>query len=314
MPKNKKKEVKAKAKTKGVAKPAGKPAVKAASKPHKVAAAPAAKPAGKNHKLKAAPKAAAKPPPKKAPEKVVKKAQPVAVAKPHSAKTKLKKGPQPSAKVEPKAHDAVKTKASGKTDLNKPVKGPVASKPKKEKAEGEEFVEDDDFFEASDEEFKDVEELVSEDEEVEVEETESFTLSETPSTLTAASDDDIILTDAEGRKYCRAQDCDQIGIVEGYCRYHYLLYWKKIQVRKKILADGKLERYVEELTSRYPDKFLEMIRKDLRSEKDFLGAIQELEIDESGIDSEFEDETQSFIEEVRGIGGSDAGAAEEEEY
>lgn len=114
--------------------------------------------------------------------------------------------------------------------------------------------------------------------------------------------EEVILTDAEGRKYCRARDCDQLSMVEGYCRYHYLLFWKRIQVRKKILTEGKLERYVEELTARYPDKFLEILKKDLRSEKDFLAAIQELEIDESlNEDGDMEDETQNYIEEVRGI-------------
>ena len=118
------------------------------------------------------------------------------------------------------------------------------------------------------------------------------------------SDEDIYLTDAEGNRYCRVRDCDQISTVDAYCRFHYLLLWKKIQIRKRILMDGKLEYYVVELTSRYPDKFLEMIRKDLRTQKDFLSAIQELEIDESGLENEYDDEedTQSFIDEVRGTG------------
>lgn len=108
-----------------------------------------------------------------------------------------------------------------------------------------------------------------------------------------------ILTDAEGRPYCKIKDCDQIATVDGYCRYHYLLLWKRIQVRRRILLDGKLERYVEELTSRYPDKFLDVIRKDLLNEKNFLAAITELEIDESSSDSDFDDEDTQAIEEVR---------------
>jgi len=123
--------------------------------------------------------------------------------------------------------------------------------------------------------------------------------------------EDIELTDAEGNKLCRSRDCDQISTVDGYCRYHYLLFWKNIQVRKKILQDGKLSRYIEELTSRYPDKFLEMIRRDLRSQKDFMAAIQELEIDESNLDGDFEEDTQSFIDEVRGV---NEGTSIEEEF
>jgi hypothetical protein len=114
-------------------------------------------------------------------------------------------------------------------------------------------------------------------------------------------DEEIYLTDADGRRYCRVKECDQVANVDAYCRYHYLLFWKKIQVRKKILTEGKLERYVEELTARYPDKYLEMLRKDLRSEKDFLNAIQELELDENSGENELEDEAQSYIEEVRGM-------------
>lgn len=137
---------------------------------------------------------------------------------------------------------------------------------------------------------------------------------EAPGGAEAADDtpEEVILTDAEGRRYCRVRDCDQLSSVDGYCRYHYLLYWKKIQIRKKILSEGKLERYVEELTARYPDKFLEMLRKDLRSEKEFLAAIQELEIDESAMESEMEDETQTYIDEVRGM--AEPGAREEEDF
>jgi hypothetical protein len=126
--------------------------------------------------------------------------------------------------------------------------------------------------------------------------------------------DEVVLTDAEGRRYCRVRDCDQLSTVDAYCRYHYLLHWKKIQVRKKILTEGKLERYIEELTARYPDKYLDMLKKDLRSEKDFLGAIAELEIDESAGDGDFEEEQEGFIDEVRGISSESGTTREEEEF
>ena len=116
-------------------------------------------------------------------------------------------------------------------------------------------------------------------------------------------DEEVYLTDSEGRRLCKVRDCDQAASVEEYCRYHYLLLWKKIQIRKSILNDGKLEKYVEDLTSRYPDKFLEVIRKDLKTEKDFLAVIQEMELDENALNEiENEDEVQSFADEIRGIG------------
>ncbi|MGE3386302.1 MAG: hypothetical protein AB7K41_06210 [Bdellovibrionales bacterium] len=127
-----------------------------------------------------------------------------------------------------------------------------------------------------------------------------------------APPEEVVLTDAEGRRYCRVKDCDQLAMVDTYCRYHYLLYWKRIQVRKKILTEGKLERYIEELTARYPDKFLDMLRKDLRSEKEFVAAIQELEIDESQGENEFEEESENFIEEVRGISSEPASTTDDD--
>ena len=120
---------------------------------------------------------------------------------------------------------------------------------------------------------------------------------------TEEKDEEIYLTDSEGRRLCKVRDCDQISNVEGYCRYHYLLLWKKIQTRKHILVGGKLEKYVEDLMARYPDKFVEVIKKDLKTEKDFLSVIQELEIDESALnEAESDDEVQSFTDEIRGIG------------
>ena len=171
----------------------------------------------------------------------------------------------------------------------------------------DDFIADDDMMGDEIGEYEEELKAVEESEE-EVDLSEEWTAEEK-----AKTDEEVILTDAEGRRYCRARDCDQIAVVDAYCRYHYLMFWKKIQVRKKILMDGKLERYIDELTSRYPDKFLEMIRRDLRTEKDFLAAIQELEIDESATENEFEEDTSAFIEEVRGMGDS-GGSVEEDEY
>lgn len=112
---------------------------------------------------------------------------------------------------------------------------------------------------------------------------------------------EIALRDAEGRLYCKMRECDELSIADGYCRFHYLKLWKKIQLRKKILTDGKLEKYIEELTLRYPDKYIEMIREDLKSEKHFLAAIQELEIEDGNEESTESDDDQGLLDEVRGI-------------
>lgn len=239
---------------------------------------------GKDKDKKKLVKKAAKAPAKK-PVKVVakkaaaKKAAPAKPAK-KTAAAPVKKGAKPAAKPAKAAAAPALKKGAKPEKPEKVVKGKPAEKQKGEKeAKGR----------------------VAE-------------VEEAPELETAGEEEaeEVFLTDAEGRRFCRVKDCDQLSAVDGYCRYHYLALWKKIQVRKKILSEGKLERYIEELTARYPDKFLEMLRKDLRSEKEFLSAIAELEIDESAVDNEFEDEAQTYIDEVRGMG--EPAAREEEDF
>jgi hypothetical protein len=247
--------------------------------------------------------------------KDVKKAKPAAksVVK---AKVQAKSAAKPTAKAKAappkKEAKAVlkKAEAPKKVEAKAPVaesvkqtKADAKLKSKSKKVEKKSTDEDDDF--SFDDNFGDSEISDYEDDLKDVEEAdEAEDLELSDEDEETQKDEEIYLTDSEGRRLCRVRDCDQVAGVEGYCRYHYLLLWKKIQVRKSILQDGKLEKYVEDLTSRYPDKFLEMIKKDLKSEKDFLGAIQELEIDESALGDVdgADDEVQSFSDEIRGIG------------
>lgn len=125
---------------------------------------------------------------------------------------------------------------------------------------------------------------------------------------THALDEDILRL-PDGRPYCKVKDCDQPGLVDGYCRYHYMVLWKKIQVRRRILSDGTLERYVEELANNLPDKYLELIKKDLSSERNFTAVIREYDFFEAQENLEDEDQdigsTDVDIDEVNDINDSD---------
>ena len=213
-----------------------------------------------------------------------------AKADPKAAKNNAKAPVKPIDKPAEKAVVAKPTKADAK----------LKSKSKKTEKKTEDDFEDDiigdDFGESEIAEYEEDLKAVEDDEDdtsLELDEEEDED----------KKDEEIYLTDSEGRRLCKVRDCDQASTVDEYCRYHYLLLWKKIQVRKSILHEGKLEKYVLDLTSRYPDKFLEVIRKDLKTEKDFLSVVQDLELDENALaDVEGEDEVQSFADEIRGIG------------
>ena len=265
----------------------------------------------KNKSSAKASKNKAKPakPVKKADSKAAKKPALKAKAKP----AKAAKAPAPKKAAPKKVKEVTKgaaaAKATTKTDSapqksnQKPTKADAKLKSKSRK--GDKKNDDDMDDDLIGEDFGDSEIAEYEDDLKAVED-------EDEDTATELSDDDededkkdeeVYLTDSEGRRLCKVRDCDQVATVDAYCRYHYLLLWKKIQIRKNILNDGKLEKYLDDLTSRYPDKFLEVIKKDLKTEKDFLSVIQEMELDENALNEiESEEEVQSYADEIRGIG------------
>jgi hypothetical protein len=91
---------------------------------------------------------------------------------------------------------------------------------------------------------------------------------------------------------CREVACELMSTTGGYCRMHYIKNWKKIKRKEMILKEKKLNSYIEELVSKYPDKYIEAIRQDLASEKDFAKVISDLEIEE-GLDDFESVETES---------------------
>lgn len=92
--------------------------------------------------------------------------------------------------------------------------------------------------------------------------------------------------DANGAAVCREVACELMATTAHYCRMHYIKNWKKIKRKEMILKEKKLNHYIEELISKYPDKYIEAIRQDLASEKDFAKVIADLEIDEGTDDFE----------------------------
>lgn len=211
-------------------------------------------------------------------------------------KTKKASEVKPTAVHNAKAQSAVAVK-----NQTKPTKADSKTKSKSKKVEKKEEDFDDeliadDFGESEIAEYEEDLKAVEEDDE----DLNDLDLDDSD---TDVKDEEVYLTDSEGRRLCKVRDCDQVANVEAYCRYHYLLLWKKIQTRKHILQDNKLEKYISDLMARYPDKFVDLVKKDLKTEKDFLAIIQELEIDESAmIDADNDDEVQSFSDEIRGIG------------
>ncbi len=104
-----------------------------------------------------------------------------------------------------------------------------------------------------------------------------------------------------GTPICREIACELAATTKGYCRLHYIKNWAKIQRKEQILKEKKLNQYIEELVSKYPDKYIEAIRQDLSSEKDFAKVITDLEIEEDMDDfiGEEQESAENIVESIR---------------
>jgi len=81
---------------------------------------------------------------------------------------------------------------------------------------------------------------------------------------------------------CRETACDSSPVGAGYCRLHYIKNWKKVKNREVILQEGTLNRFIEELVTKYPEKTIDALMNDLRSEVEFAKAVIELALEDPG--------------------------------
>lgn len=100
---------------------------------------------------------------------------------------------------------------------------------------------------------------------------------------------------------CREVACEGLATTGGYCRLHYIKNWKKIKRKEVILREKKLNQYIEELVAKYPDKYIEAIRQDLASDKDFAKVIYDLDLDEGieDFDVESGDSVDNLIDTIK---------------
>lgn len=97
---------------------------------------------------------------------------------------------------------------------------------------------------------------------------------------------------------CVVEGCDENKTTGDFCRLHYISKWKRLKKKERVLAEKRLNKYIEELTARYPDEYLEVIKRDLSSDKNFSELLQDLEIEDvdeiAGADEEDEEFSKKF--------------------
>lgn len=66
-------------------------------------------------------------------------------------------------------------------------------------------------------------------------------------------------------RICKDEHCKNAATSGGYCRLHYLKNWKRLKQEEQKRAAKRLNRYIESVIKRHPERYVEMIKKDLRS-------------------------------------------------
>lgn len=104
-------------------------------------------------------------------------------------------------------------------------------------------------------------------------------------------------------RICKEEHCHNAATTSGYCRLHYLRNWKKILSERKKKAAKNLNRYVESILKRHPDRYVEEIKKDIRShtfaervEGEFGGEEEPWSLFDAGASDE---EIEQMIKKIR---------------
>jgi hypothetical protein len=78
---------------------------------------------------------------------------------------------------------------------------------------------------------------------------------------------------AQKIKICIESGCKNAQTTKDYCRLHYLKNWKILKEEEQKKAADRLNKYVEGICKKFPEKYVDVIRRDIRSDRtDFVGA------------------------------------------
>ncbi len=91
-------------------------------------------------------------------------------------------------------------------------------------------------------------------------------------------------------KICTEAGCKNSQTVKDYCRLHYLKNWKKLKEKEKKAAVDRLNRYVEGICKKHPDRYVDVIRREVHEEKGDFEPLGELSPDDFSDGFTFKDD------------------------
>ena len=68
-------------------------------------------------------------------------------------------------------------------------------------------------------------------------------------------------------KICVEPECKNTQTTKGYCRLHYLKNWKDLRERAQKKSADRLNKYVEGICKKFPERYMDAIRREIRNGK-----------------------------------------------
>lgn len=68
-------------------------------------------------------------------------------------------------------------------------------------------------------------------------------------------------------RICTEPGCNNAQTTRGFCRLHYLKNWKTIKKEKQKAAAGRLNKFIEDIVAKHPDRYIEIIKKEIKSKQ-----------------------------------------------
>ena len=93
-------------------------------------------------------------------------------------------------------------------------------------------------------------------------------------------------------KICIEEGCKNAQTTEKYCRLHYLKNWKKIREETQKKAADRLNKYVDGICKKNPDRYVDVIRREIKTGSgEIVKATDEVGDNmEEGLDMGFQDD------------------------
>lgn len=99
------------------------------------------------------------------------------------------------------------------------------------------------------------------------------------------------------KKRCAEKKCRSEATTSNFCRFHYIAHWGP--ERHAPIWEDRLNYYIREITRRYPEEYLEIIKRDLSSEESFKKSLREMNIEFDEDDTASEFEKQAILKKVK---------------